>query len=184
MVVTAARTAQTVDQALAPVTVITRNDIELSQATSVTELLSRTPGMQITTQGGAGSIASVYLRGTKTAQTLILVDGVKINSTISNTAPLQYLDPDMIERIEIVRGPKSSLYGTDAMGGVIQIFTRQGQGRPQLQLKAGAGNRGTGEYGLNYSGEIEGTRVNFGAKLYETRGYDHTDSQIANRCGR
>ena len=178
VVVTASRTAQTVDQALAPVTVITRDEIERSQATSVTELLNKTPGMQIATSGGAGSLASVYLRGTKSAQTLVLVDGHKINSTSSNMAPLEYLDPDQIERIEIVRGPRSSLYGADAMGGVIQIFTRKGNGKPKLQVKAGIGTQGTGEYGLNYSGEVGGTRFNFGAKLYETQGYDHTNSTL------
>ena len=183
VVVTAARTAQTVDQALAPVTVITRDEIERSQATSVTELLNRTPGMQIASNGGAGSIANVYLRGTRSAQTLVLIDGHKINSVDSNIAPLQYLDPDQIERIEVVRGPKSSLYGADAMGGVIQIFTRKGKGKPGLQLKAGIGNRGTGEYGVNYSGEVAGTRFSFGAKLYETQGYDHTESQAGTDAG-
>lgn len=177
IVVTASRTAQTVDQALAPVTVITQEDIERSQATSVEELLNRTPGMQINKDGGPGSSTGVFLRGTRTAQTLVLVDGHKINSTNGNSAPLNYLNPDQIERIEIVRGPRSSLYGADAMGGVIQIFTREGKGKPQLRLKAGVGSRGTGEYGLNYSGELDGTRFNFGATLYETRGYDHTESK-------
>ncbi|AMO57930.1 TonB-dependent receptor domain-containing protein [Endozoicomonas montiporae] len=178
VVVTASRTAQTVDQALAPVTVITREEIERSQASSVVELLNKTPGMQMATSGGPGSSASVFLRGTKTGQTLVLLDGQKINSTSMNVAPLQYIDPDMIERIEVVRGPKSSLYGADAMGGVIQIFTRQGYGKPRLRLKAGIGTHGTGEYNANYSGEHNGYRFNLGANFYETQGYDHTDSKI------
>ena len=177
VVVTASRTAQTVDQALAPVTVITRDEIERSQASSVVELLNRTPGMQISTAGGPGSQASIFLRGTRTAQTLVLIDGHKLNSTNGNEAPLQYLDPDQIERIEIVRGSRSSLYGADAIGGVIQIFTRQGSADPKLRLKAGVGSRNTGEYGLNFSGESEGVRFNAGANFYETTGFDYTDSK-------
>ena len=172
--VTASRTAQTVDQALAPVTVITREEIELSQATSVTELLNKTPGMQITGYGGPGSKAGVYLRGTASAQTLVLVDGIPVRSGDFGEAPLQYMDPDQIEKIEIVRGPKSGLYGPDAVGGVIQIFTREGKGDPRARVKLGVGSRGTGEYGLSYGGEVDGTRFNIGAKLFETSGYDRT----------
>ena len=117
------------------------------------------------------------MRGTKTAQTLVLVDGIKLNSATSGSAALQYLDPDQIERIEVVRGPRSSLYGADAVGGVIQIFTRKGSGEPRLMLKAGIGNRGTGEYGVNYSGESNGFRYNLGARLYETKGYDYTTNK-------
>ena len=174
IVVSASRTAQTVDQALAPVSVITREEIERSQASSVTELLNRTPGMQIAGNGGPGSKAGVYLRGTKTAQTLVLIDGIPVRSGDFGEAPLQFLDPDQVERIEIVRGPKSGLYGPDAVGGVIQIFTRQGKGDPQARIKLGIGSRGTGEYGINYGGEVDGTRFNIGAKLFETSGYDRT----------
>ncbi|MGI9273458.1 MAG: TonB-dependent receptor, partial [Endozoicomonas sp.] len=174
IVVTASRTAQTIDQALAPVTVITREDIERSQAKDVTELLNKVPGMQIATSGGMGSKAGIYLRGTRTAQTLVLIDGVMTRSGDFGEAPLQYLDPDQIERIEVVRGPKSSLYGPNAVGGVIHIITRQGKGDPRLRLKVGGGSHGTGEYALNYGGEVDGTKFNLGARLYETRGFDRT----------
>ncbi|WP_051785848.1 TonB-dependent receptor domain-containing protein [Endozoicomonas numazuensis] len=174
VVVTASRTAQSVDEALAPVTVITREDIERSQATSVPELLSKTPSMQISTYGGAGSLPNVYLRGTSTPQTLVLIDGMKVNAPSSGSAPLQYIDPSQIERIEIVRGPRSSLYGADAIGGVIQIFTRKGTQKPKLSLKVGTGSRNTGEYGINFSGSSTDVRYNLGANLYETGGYDNT----------
>ena len=178
VVVTAARTAQTVDETLAPVTVITREEIERSQATSVNELLNKAPGVQIASNGGPGSNTGVYIRGTKTAQTLIIVDGHKLNNGSNGAASLQYLDPDQIERIEIVRGPRSSLYGADAIGGVIQIITKKGSGKPQLTVKAGVGTQTTGDYSLNYSGEVEGTRFNLGAKLYETQGYDRTNNKL------
>ncbi|WOG26697.1 TonB-dependent receptor domain-containing protein [Endozoicomonas sp. 8E] len=174
VVVTASRTAQSVDEALAPVTVITREEIERSQATSVPELLSKTPGMQIEQSGGPGSKVGIFLRGTRTAQTLILIDGVKASSMDFGEAPIQHLDPDQIQRIEIVRGPKSSLYGANAVGGVIQIFTRKGTGNPKLTVKVGGGSRGTGDYGLNYGGEVDGTRFNLGARLFETQGYNRT----------
>ncbi len=177
VVVTASRTAQTIDETLAPVTVISRKEIERSQATSVTELLNRAPGVQITYNGGPGSNTGVYIRGTKTAQTLILVDGHKINSASSGTASLEYLDPDQIERIEIVRGPRSSLYGADAVGGVINIITRTGTGKPQLTMKAGMGSRDTNELALNYSGNVDGTRFSLGSRLYETQGYDRTTNK-------
>ena len=177
VVVTASRTAQTIDETLAPVTVISRKDIEQSQASSVPELLKRVPGMQVATSGGAGSTVSIYLRGTKTAQTLVLLDGHRIDSATSGSASLQVLDPDMIERIEVVRGPRSSLYGADAVGGVIQIFTRKGHSDPQLTLKAGAGSRGTNEYGINYGGKVNDTRFNIGGKFFETEGYDNTSSK-------
>ncbi|WP_263322369.1 TonB-dependent receptor [Endozoicomonas sp. Mp262] len=174
VVVTASRTAQTVDETLAPVTVITRKEIERSQAASIPELLNKTPGLQVASNGGTGSLAGIYLRGTKTAQTLVIVDGQKINSSSTGSSPLQYMSPEQIERIEIVRGPRSSLYGADAIGGVIQIFTRQGKGKPSFTAKLGGGSRNTGEYGLNLNGEYNDTRYNIGANLYETSGYDHT----------
>ncbi|GAA4649506.1 TonB-dependent vitamin B12 receptor [Kistimonas scapharcae] len=177
VVVTASRTAQTIDETLAPVTVISRKDIEQSQASSVPELLKRVPGMQVSTSGGAGSTTSIYLRGTKTAQTLVLLDGHRIDSATSGSASLQIIDPDMIERIEVVRGPRSSLYGADAVGGVIQIFTRKGHSDPRLTLKIGAGSHGTNQYGLNYGGKVGGTNFNIGGKFFETEGYDNTSSK-------
>ncbi|MGI2028240.1 TonB-dependent receptor domain-containing protein [Endozoicomonas acroporae] len=180
VVVTAARTAQTVDETLAPVTVINREQIERAQATSVTELLNQAPGVQIAYSGGPGSKAGVYIRGTKTAQTLVLIDGHKANTAGAGEAALQYLDPDQIQRVEIVRGPRSSLYGADAVGGVINIITRKGNGDPKLTLKAGGGSRGTGDYGLNFGGESNGTRFNLGARLFETQGYDRTINKNGN----
>ncbi|UYM14618.1 TonB-dependent receptor domain-containing protein [Endozoicomonas euniceicola] len=182
VVVTASRTAQTVDQALAPVTVITREEIERSQASSVPELLARTPGVQIKAYGGPGSVTSAFVRGTASAQTQVLVDGQRVNSLTTGTPELQFFDPDQIERIEIVRGAGASLYGADAVGGIIQIFTRQGQGKPHVSLRAGVGNMGTHEFGVNAGGQSGATRFNVGAKLYETGGYDFTnDDYSANK---
>ncbi|WP_461536140.1 TonB-dependent receptor domain-containing protein [Spongorhabdus nitratireducens] len=178
IIVTASRTAQTVEQALAPVTVITREDIATSQAQDIPELLERAPGIQVTRNGGPGAIASVFVRGASSSQTLVLVDGVRVNSAAAGGAALQYLTPEQIERIEIVRGPHSSLYGADAIGGVIQIFTRKGEGKPKLSITVGGGSRGTSNYALNYGGKTGNTRFNFGASLYETEGFDITPEKI------
>ncbi len=125
VVVTATRTPTTVDAALAAVEVIDRSQIDASGAQSLPELLRGRAGITVVNQGGAGKLSTLSLRGAESDHTLYLIDGVRIGSTTSGFAALQDIPLDQIERIEIVRGPRSSLYGADAIGGVIQIFTRR-----------------------------------------------------------
>lgn len=181
VVVTASRTAQTVDDTLAPVTVITREQIERSQSQNVIELLRLAPGLQITDNGGHGASASMFMRGSNSNHTLVLIDGVRINDATGGMAAIPYLDPDQIERIEIVRGPKSSLYGADAIGGVVQIFTRKGAGEPRLTIKAGSGSRGTANSDINLGGMLGSTRVNTNISFFDTNGVDRTtDVELPN----
>ena len=126
IVITAARMAQRIDQALADVTVISREQIEAATGRTLAELLAREAGVQLSSNGGLGKVASVYLRGLEARHTLLLIDGVRQVSATVGSPTWEALSPDAIERIEIVRGPLSSLYGSDAVGGVIQIFTRRG----------------------------------------------------------
>ena len=126
IVVTATRTAQTVDETLAAVTVIDRKDIE--KASSLSELLASTPALSVVNSGGAGKETNVFMRGTQSSHVLVLIDGVKVGSATSGKIAFQDIPLSIIERIEIVRGSVSSLYGSEAMGGVIQIFTRKGPG--------------------------------------------------------
>jgi vitamin B12 transporter len=126
--VTATRTAQTAEQSLAAVTVFDRAQIEQSQASSVPELLKKVPGVSLTSNGGPGKNTSLFMRGSESDHVLVLIDGVKVGSVSSGGAALQDLPLELIERIEVVRGPRSSLYGSEAIGGVIQIFTRKGAG--------------------------------------------------------
>jgi vitamin B12 transporter len=139
VIVTATRTAEPADAALASVSVITRADIDRLQPHSVAELLAGLPGVSIANSGGLGKTTSVFLRGTESDQLLVLIDGIRVGSATTGTAAFEQIPVDQIERIEIVRGPRSSLYGSGAIGGVIQIFTRKGDGTltPSLSLSGG-----------------------------------------------
>ncbi len=145
IVVTATRTAVTVDQSLAAVEVIDRAEIERSQAHSLPQLLRGRAGINLVNQGGLGKLTTLFLRGTESDHTLFLVDGVRIGSATSGLAALQDIPVELIERIEIVRGPRSSLYGSEAIGGVIQIFTRRVQNGVSPHVRIGAGSHGLRE---------------------------------------
>ncbi|HEY4137455.1 MAG TPA: TonB-dependent receptor plug domain-containing protein, partial [Casimicrobiaceae bacterium] len=125
IVVTATRSPQRLSTLLADVTVIGPEEIARAGQSGLTELLSRQPGVEISANGGPASTSAVFLRGANNAQTLVLIDGVRIASSTSGTAAYEAIPVDQIERIEILRGPASSLYGADAIGGVIQIFTKR-----------------------------------------------------------
>ena len=124
LVVTASRSALPLTELLADVTVIGTEEIARAGAGGLVALLQQQPGVEIVANGGPGSTSGVFLRGANTGQTLVLVDGLRVGSSTSGTAALEAIPLDQIERIEILRGPASSLYGADAIGGVIQIFTR------------------------------------------------------------
>ncbi|HSD16667.1 MAG TPA: TonB-dependent receptor [Thermomonas sp.] len=145
LVVTATRTAITADAALAAVEVIDREQIDASSARSLPELLRGRAGITIVNQGGMGKLSTLFLRGTESDHTLFLVDGVRVGSSTSGLTSLQDIPLSQIERIEIVRGPRSSLYGADAIGGVIQVFTRRAAGGEGVH---GRGRIGAGSHGL------------------------------------
>ena len=123
-IITATRTPVALDAVDAPVIVITRQDIERSMATDISEILQGHAGLEIARNGGPGQTTSLFTRGTDSNHTVVLIDGVRINPGTIGGAALQNIAPESLERIEIVKGPRSSLYGTDAIGGVVQLFTR------------------------------------------------------------
>lgn len=123
--VTASRVAETVDAGLADVSVITRADIDASGAPDLIEILRLQAGVDVVRTGGAGEQTSVFLRGTNSNHVLVLIDGVRVASSNTGSFAFENLPLDAIERIEIVRGPRASYWGSDAIGGVIQIFTRK-----------------------------------------------------------
>ena len=157
IVVTATRTAQTQDQTLAAVTVIDRDEIQRLQPASLPDLLTGRAGISIANNGGPGKSTSLFLRGTESDHVLILVDGMKIGSATSGGAALQDIPPEQIERVEIVRGPFSSLYGSEAIGGVIQIFTRRPQGAFSPTATAAIGSQSTQRFAAGVSGRANGT---------------------------
>ena len=179
LVVTSGRQSQPRKDAVAATSVFTRADIERLQVRTVDELLTRVPGVSVTRSGGPGSLTGVFLRGTSSTQSLVLVDGQRIAAASSGTASLEFLSIDQIERIEVVRGSRSSLYGSDAIGGVIQIFTRRGSDTPaQPYVRLAAGSHSTYERTAGISGGEGGTRYNLGGTLNETRGIDNTGSPL------
>jgi vitamin B12 transporter len=125
---------------LADVTIITREEVERQGAGDLAQLLSRQPGIEIDRTGGPGSTTGVFIRGGDSRFTAVLIDGVRVDSQSTGGAPWGAIPLSVIDRIEIVRGPLSALYGSDAVSGVVQIFTRKGSGKPVLTLGAGVGS--------------------------------------------
>lgn len=149
VVVTADRQESTLADTLAPMIVIDRAEIERAQAGDVAELLRFHAGLDIARTGGPGQTATVFLRGTDSNHVLVLIDGVEINPGTIGGAPFTHISPDMIERIEVVKGPRSALYGSEAIGGVINIITRKGSDGLRLDVHAGGGSFGTTEGGAS-----------------------------------
>jgi vitamin B12 transporter len=153
IVVTATRSPQRLSTLLADVTVIGPEEIARAGQSGLAELLSRQPGVEIATNGGPASTSAVFLRGANNAQTLVLIDGVRVASSTSGAAAYEAIPVDQIERIEILRGPASSLYGADAIGGVIQIFTRRGeQVAARFNASAGYGTYDTSKLTAGVTG--------------------------------
>lgn len=174
--ITANRRIQGINETLAPVSVITKEDISRYQATSVAQLLTRVPGVNVTNRGGAGKDTSVFLRGTNSGHVLVLIDGVRHGSATLGSTAFQHIPVDQIERIEVVRGPRSSLYGSEAIGGVIQIFTKKGQQglNPSISLSAGSHNTFKGNVSL--SGGNDKTTYQLNVSKEETDGIDACNS--------
>ncbi|PCC98626.1 TonB-dependent receptor domain-containing protein [Halopseudomonas pelagia] len=178
-VVTASRQAQSLSRTPAATTVFTRSEIERLQPSSVADLLRRVPGASVTTTGGQGSLTSLSLRGTGSTQSLVLVDGQRIGSASAGQPSLEFLNIDQIERIEVIRGPRSAIYGSDAIGGVVQIFTRQGESGLNPRVTAGIGSNNTYRRHVGMSGGNQQTRFDLGASLNETAGFDRTRHEEA-----
>lgn len=153
VIVTATRTPQPQSETTAATVVIDRDEIEAAQAGDIAELLRFKAGFDIGRSGGPGQITSVFVRGGESNHTLVLIDGVRVNPATSGGAALQNLSPDMIERIEIVKGPRSTLYGSDALSAVINIITRNPEGR-QLEASLRGGSYGTVDGSARYAEKI------------------------------
>jgi len=178
IIVTATRTEIPLSDAIVPVTVITREDIELSLATDLAELLRFQAGIDIGRTGGPGQSTSIFMRGTESNHTLVLMDGVRMNPGTLGGAAIQHVAPKMIERVEIVKGARSALFGTDAIGGVINIITRRTE-NAYFETALGTGSFDTRS--AYVSGGNRGPKGDFGVSLnwQDTAGYaPRTDSDI------
>jgi vitamin B12 transporter len=156
VVVTAARTPQRAEDVIPDVTVIGREEISRAGAGSVADVLRRQRGIEIVRNGGAGTSTSVYLRGSNANQVVVLIDGVRTGSSTTGTASWNAIPLSAIDHIEVVYGPLSSLYGADAIGGVVQIFTKKSAGAPAFSASGGGGSYGTNQYDASVSGSTGG----------------------------
>jgi vitamin B12 transporter len=172
IIVTATRTSNTVDETMAPVSILTAEDISRLQVNSVPEILSLSSGLDVNTSGGYGSISNIHIRGTNSDHVLTLIDGIPVGSATTGTMAFQYLPVDQIERIEIVRGPRSSLYGADAIGGVIQIFTKKSTQQQNASINVGYGTENTSKLNAHYSNGNENTQYHLGLSHFNTDGYN------------
>ncbi|QJQ52347.1 vitamin B12 transporter BtuB [Vitreoscilla sp. C1] len=171
VVITATRISQNPLKSLNDVSIITRADIEKSNAQFLPELLQQSIGLETVSNGGVGSVGSLFTRGTNTNQTIILIDGVRLVSATTGTASYNHIPLNQIERIEVVRGASSSVYGADAIGGVVQIFTRKAENQPfggDIGVKIGTeGQRGID---ANLSGNTHGVSYQLSAGTERTDG--------------
>jgi vitamin B12 transporter len=196
IIVTATRTEIPLSDAIVPVTVITREDIELSLASDLAELLRFQAGIDIGRNGGPGQATSIFMRGSESNHTLVLVDGVRMNPGTLGGAAIQHISPEIIERVEIVKGARSALFGTDAIGGVINIITRRadkaffetGLGAGSFDSRSGfvsGGNHGeNGEFGITLDWQdTDGYAPRTDSDI--VRGYDNLSANLygARRLG-
>jgi vitamin B12 transporter len=158
VLVTATRTPQRADEVIPDTSVISREEIARAGAGSVADLLRRQRGIEIARNGGPGASTSVYLRGANSNQVVVLIDGVRIGSSTTGAASWNAIPLSSIDHIEIVYGPLSSLYGADAIGGVVQIFTRksEGEGMPAFSASAGGGSDGASQVDAGVRGATGG----------------------------
>lgn len=173
VVVTATRLPQPLTQVLADVRIIDSETIRNAGAATLTELLQTHAGVEIRANGGPGQTSAVLMRGTNANHVLVLVDGVRINSATAGTTALENLPLAQIERIEVLRGAASSLYGADAIGGVIQIFTRRGE---RSEARLGVGSDATRDLSAGFGRRFEVTRLDLQAGYRETRAFSASNS--------
>ena len=172
IVVTASRLPQERKAVIGDVSVIEAADIERAGQTTLLELLQTQPGIEVTSNGGAGKPSSLFMRGTNSNHVIVLIDGMRINSETAGNTAFENIPTAQIERVEILRGAASSLYGQDAIGGVIQIFTKKGKdGVPRFHTSAGYGSYNTRTADAGVSGSVGDTSFALNISSYNTDGF-------------
>ncbi|WP_315918928.1 TonB-dependent receptor domain-containing protein [Vibrio fluvialis] len=177
VVVTANRFEQKQASVLSATTVISRQEIEQYQANSLTEVLRRVPGVEIAQNGGRGHNASVFMRGTNSDHVLVLVDGVRIDSAAGGVA-INHFPLGLVERLEVIRGPGAAMYGSDAVGGVINIITRSHRGNNLKQVTVGIGSNQARKGDVVAKADVnEQGHLQLAAGFEKTDGYDIKSTQ-------
>ena len=182
IVVTATRTPTPEKQVGSAITVITAEDIAARQLPNVADVLRTVPGVDVLRSGGPGQPTSVFMRGANANHTLVLVDGVEMNDPASPNAAFDFanLQTDNIERIEVLRGAASAVYGSDAIGGVINIITKKGRGKPKYNLTSEGGSYGTWKTGGGVAGSVDAFNYSLNASRMETTGFPAADKNLGN----
>lgn len=173
VVVSATRFAIPKEQVGSSVSIISRADIEKSGASQVFDVLKQTPGLSFTRTGGVGTISNIRLRGANTGQVRVMIDGVNVNdpSEINNDYVFHSLPASDVERIEIIRGPQSALYGSSAMGGVINIITKKGAGPARFTGGLEVGSYETFRQNAGVSGSTERVEYRLSVDNFDTGGF-------------
>lgn len=169
--VTATRTPLALEDALAPVIVITGEELRRTATIDIAEALRFHAGIEIGRNGGPGQAASLFLRGTNSNHTQVLVDGVRMNPGTLGAAAIHHVRPADIERIEIVKGPRSTLYGTEAIGGVVNIITRRATAPVMVDAELGLGGHGTRSMGASVKGRSAAWYGGVRADALDTDGF-------------
>lgn len=153
-------------------TVITNEEIEQTGKTTVFEVLKDVPGIAVSQSGSFGGLTNIYLRGAKPGHTLVMIDGIEMNDPMAADRSFNFahLTTDNIERIEVVRGPQSTLYGSDAMGGVINIITKKGKGKPKWEISSEGGSHNTFRENSNVSGGTKTVNYSISASRLDSGG--------------
>ncbi|NWF52745.1 MAG: TonB-dependent receptor [Nitrospirae bacterium] len=182
VVVTATRLEEPVREVASSVTVITEKEIESKKAKMVYEVLKDIPGLDVPQSGGSGRLTNIFIRGAKSEHTLVMIDGIEMNDPLSPDRSYDFanLSVDNIERIEIIRGPQSTLYGSDAIGGVINIITKKGEGKPKFFASFEGGRYDTFSEAAGFSGGTQWFNYSFGISHLNTTGFSAAHEKYGN----
>jgi len=170
IIVTATRSEEPLGETTSGVALVTREDIRKMNVTFLPDVLRRIPELQVIQNGGPGKVASVLIRGGSSSHTLVMIDGIRVNSTTTGSYDFSGISVDDIERIEIVKGPQSTMYGSDAMAGVVSIITKKGKGRINTDFSLEAGSHETGRTGGTIDGSCQSMDYRLTAMHFQTDG--------------
>ena len=183
VVVTATRIEQPISDIGTTVSVVEQSQIQSQQIQSVGTALEQVPGVTVMQAGSPGTVTDVMIRGASSAQTLIMIDGVEVNTGSTGAFDISNLTTDNLDRIEVLRGAGGALYGSQAIGGVVNMITEQGEGTPKLSLLSEGGNRATQRQVLTTSGSLGNLDFSGALSYFSTTGFQHINDNSDNLAG-